>query len=343
MIVSNSFDLWQKDAFFSIAEEVQESADVLESAYRTWVRERREGLAGENYTKLCSELQTALGTAKWQLEEMDRAVRLSHRNCSEDSTATRHREFVVAIENQISHIETALREFLNEDGKEPLHWVDLNKEERDDLAIFLSGTSRTLSSSKPGYIDSGLTTNHSVWEKNNCGKEDEDLNLNNSHSRDCKVEITSFEDAIYINKDIGSDATALEEKEDPEMRDGMNCQADRRSSSRRMNALANFSVLKILVPNTPALHVFDSPKEKGSKPALWKWKQSCGWNFHVRAMPSYIQLIRITRITQLFNCMGMFQRQLWRPHHLQFDCPVQLKLVVLLTIFLMVPFVLYST
>ena len=28
MMVANSFDLWQKDAFFSAAEEVQESADM---------------------------------------------------------------------------------------------------------------------------------------------------------------------------------------------------------------------------------------------------------------------------------------------------------------------------
>lgn len=28
MMVANSFDLWQKDAFFSAAEEVQESADA---------------------------------------------------------------------------------------------------------------------------------------------------------------------------------------------------------------------------------------------------------------------------------------------------------------------------
>jgi len=28
MMVANSFDLWQKDVFFSAAEEVQESADM---------------------------------------------------------------------------------------------------------------------------------------------------------------------------------------------------------------------------------------------------------------------------------------------------------------------------
>lgn len=33
MMVANSFDLWQKDAFFSAAEEVQGSADVYVSPF----------------------------------------------------------------------------------------------------------------------------------------------------------------------------------------------------------------------------------------------------------------------------------------------------------------------
>jgi hypothetical protein len=33
MLVANSFDLWRKDAFFSAAEEVQESADMYVSIF----------------------------------------------------------------------------------------------------------------------------------------------------------------------------------------------------------------------------------------------------------------------------------------------------------------------
>nr|GMD74261.1 syntaxin/T-SNARE family protein [Ipomoea batatas] len=66
MLVANSFDLWQKDIFFSAAEEVQKSADIMESAYRTWLRERREGVAPQFLDELRGELQMALGTAKWQ-------------------------------------------------------------------------------------------------------------------------------------------------------------------------------------------------------------------------------------------------------------------------------------
>ena len=86
MMVVNSFDLWQKDVFFSAAEEVQKSADMyvyvlcyygvrlsfaykqliliftlfrMESAYRLWIREKKDDIF--------KELQAALGTAKWQV------------------------------------------------------------------------------------------------------------------------------------------------------------------------------------------------------------------------------------------------------------------------------------
>ncbi|KAG5389923.1 hypothetical protein IGI04_031464 [Brassica rapa subsp. trilocularis] len=140
MMVAKSFDLWQKDVFFSAAEEVQQSADTMESAYRLWVKEKREsGRVSVESDHLCNELQAALSTAKWQLEEFERAVRLSHGRCRDDTTLTRHKQFVSAIENQIHRVQSAL----SENGEQPLRWVDLNKEERDDLAMFLSGSSQT--------------------------------------------------------------------------------------------------------------------------------------------------------------------------------------------------------
>lgn len=149
MVAINSFDLWQKDVFFSAAEEVQESADTMESAYRLWVKEKKQGRVTVESDQLCIELQAALSTAKWQLEEFERAVRLSHGRCRDDTTLTRHKQFVTAIENQIYRVHSALQEALTEDGKQqPLRWgVDLNKEERDDLAMFLSGSSLTSESS----------------------------------------------------------------------------------------------------------------------------------------------------------------------------------------------------
>uniref|UniRef100_A0A251VF22 Uncharacterized protein n=1 Tax=Helianthus annuus TaxID=4232 RepID=A0A251VF22_HELAN len=39
----------------------------MESAYRTWVRQKKEGVKSVDLDELCRELQTALGTAKWQV------------------------------------------------------------------------------------------------------------------------------------------------------------------------------------------------------------------------------------------------------------------------------------
>lgn len=66
-------------------------------------------------------------------------MRLSHGRCRDDTTLTRHKHFVSAVENQIHRVQSAL----SENGEQPLRWVDLNKEERDDLAMFLSGSSQT--------------------------------------------------------------------------------------------------------------------------------------------------------------------------------------------------------
>lgn len=78
-----------------------------------------------------------------QLEEFEKAVKLSHGdNSSDENAITRHRQFVSAIGNQISRVEKGLNDSLIEEGKPPLCWVQLDKEERDDLANFLSGVSR---------------------------------------------------------------------------------------------------------------------------------------------------------------------------------------------------------
>lgn len=39
----------------------------MESAYRLWDNEKSKGLARDELDELCRELQTALGTAKWQV------------------------------------------------------------------------------------------------------------------------------------------------------------------------------------------------------------------------------------------------------------------------------------
>lgn len=142
--MATCFDRWEKDPFFPAAEEVQESADRMESVYRRWIHERRDAAKPENGTvevsgELLRELQTALGTAKWQLDELNKAVRSNDDACSAgEETRTRHNQFVDAIGSQITTVENSLRESSAERGETDHSWVKLDKGERDELALFLA-------------------------------------------------------------------------------------------------------------------------------------------------------------------------------------------------------------
>ncbi|KAL1210560.1 hypothetical protein V5N11_006882 [Cardamine amara subsp. amara] len=303
MLVANSFDLWQKDVFFSAAEEVQESADIMESAYRLWIKEKREG-------QLCQELQAALSTAKWQLEEFERAVRLSHGNCRDDTTLTRHKQFVSAIENQIYRVQSALQEALSENGKQPLRLVDLNKEERDDLAMFLSGSSQTSESLNSDSINLRDSSTSSVAE--------------NPRGMNSKRESRCYGDGPDCVIDI-------EERGSPERADAIICvQADKKAGTRRTWSSPN-------VPNISALRVNVSvdaneeerkkfvsqieatPKEKGSKPLFW--------------------LQRCRDYNHLFDRVGFYQRRFRIP----LSRPIKLILSLTLILFLLLPFGVYSS
>ncbi|KAF8654969.1 hypothetical protein HU200_061401 [Digitaria exilis] len=139
MAAPGGLEQWQKDGFFQAAEEVQESADLMESIYRTWMRELRNDSGSEEVVDLRRELQTALGTAKWQLEQFERAVSSSNDKYSlEEGTLARRRQFIVAIEDQISRVEKEINGSSIDNGKRGLNWVKLDDEERDDLVAFLS-------------------------------------------------------------------------------------------------------------------------------------------------------------------------------------------------------------
>ncbi|KAK6136974.1 hypothetical protein DH2020_029285 [Rehmannia glutinosa] len=256
MLVANSFDLWQKDTFFSAAEEVQQSADIMESAYRTWLRARREGLMPQHLDELGRELQMALGTAKWQLEEFERAVRLSYRSHGDDITISRHKQFVSAIDEQISHVESALRESFEAEGKKPFRWVNLDEEECDDLALFLSGTSGT-----PQRI---TDEKNNTKEDSNLGSEvSSKIQMPNKEKRLEEV-VTSNEDAIcFIER---------EESRFPETGDEISYQAERIASNRRTWSSPDESALEIVIDKDDREKndlIEATPKEKVSKPFFW--------------------------------------------------------------------------
>ncbi|CAJ1973449.1 unnamed protein product [Sphenostylis stenocarpa] len=139
--MASSFDRWEKDPFFKAAEEVQESADRMESTYRTWIHAMRDASSLWNCDEVRRDLQTALGTAKWQLEEFERAAQSSYSKVSTEDAINRHRDFVDAISDKISKVELLLQEPVHSGSKASLPWTRMDEGERDELASFLSGTS----------------------------------------------------------------------------------------------------------------------------------------------------------------------------------------------------------
>ncbi|XWS25542.1 hypothetical protein CRYUN_Cryun27aG0077000 [Craigia yunnanensis] len=113
----------------------------MESAYRTWIHAKTDVSSSWNFEELRRDLRTALSTTKWQLEEFERAVQSSYSQSSSEDARDRHREFIVAIVDQILKIEKSLQESACSDGKTSMPWVRLDEGERNELALFLYGPS----------------------------------------------------------------------------------------------------------------------------------------------------------------------------------------------------------
>ncbi|GAB2291476.1 hypothetical protein Dimus_025731 [Dionaea muscipula] len=308
MLVANAFDLWQKDAFFSAAEEVQESADILESAYRVWLRKQgEEGISPEELDGLDKELQAALSTAKWQLEEFERAVRLSYGNCRDENRIARHQQFVVATESQISQVEAALRDSMNE-GKVPFLWMNLDEAEREDLALFISGEP-----AKDEYVKPLLVSSQSQRESMPVPPMKGDW--------DCRIGLSND---IRINTDHHPDCLMdLSAKKEPRTNDDIDGHQGRVTNIRRIWTAPNFTSLKVIVPEADDEQAApltsrdeDSSKEKGSR--IFSRGQS--WS------------------NQLWRCFYGLQR----PRLLQVNRCVQVMSVFMITLFLFVPFFVHS-
>lgn len=310
--------------FFSAAEEVQESADILESAYRTWLRQKKEGLASNDLEELRRELQTALGTAKWQLEEFERAVRLSYGNCREQNRIARHQQFVVAIESQISRIEDALRASLNEDGKKTLRWVNLDEDERDDLAMFLTGSRGTTTES----------TRHeslkpcSSSEMRNLSKKKDLEYATCSYSSNMEASTqTSLGNDVTINMGAMDFVKESISREALGTRGNVNSKAEETSCAKGAWFTPKSAMLKIAIPDRDdqmrmlLTTVDDTPKGKGLRTS------SC---LHLRG---------INYINKLFGCASNLNSRMQSPRRLQ----LRLIIVFMLSFFLLVPYFLRLT
>ena len=207
------------------------------------------------------------------MEEFERAVWLSHGHRSDDITASRHKQFVAAMESQISRVEAALREAFSGEGKQPLRWVNLDKEECDDLAMFLSGTVQI-----PQIVKDDCTTLKSPMKGSLGENHHKRRNLDHNSSANCSRG-TSDENEFITNKK-NEHIIDIEEKENLGMRNDIICQVDKTIGSRRTWSSPNFGALKIVIAQDDGQRdkvmssVEATPKEKGYKPFFWK--QRCG-------------------------------------------------------------------
>ncbi|KAK1310610.1 hypothetical protein QJS10_CPA08g01478 [Acorus calamus] len=140
---------WESDPLFSAAEVVQDSADRMESLLRI-VLHQQSLVNGDvldpkfHHSIECHrrDLVTALETTKWQLEDFERALYVSpssNKSHLRRDVSSRHSQFVRAIREQIAGVEQSLEDSPTKDITGNQNWVNLNKHDRDGLALFLSG------------------------------------------------------------------------------------------------------------------------------------------------------------------------------------------------------------
>lgn len=212
------------------------------------------------------------------MEEFERAVCLSYRNNGDDITIALHRQFVSAIEDQISHVETALKESLNMEGKKPFRWVNLDEEECDDLAHFLSGTPGTSQMIKDEGIKLGAAITSSLSKSNI--NEDCSFGSEVSSKMQIPAQGKSSEEVLTRIEDINC-FVELQERKIPESGDEISYQADQITSNRRAWSSPDRNTLEIVIDSddrqTNAV-IEATPKEKGSKPFFWR---SRGENYPV--------------------------------------------------------------
>ncbi|CAI9098513.1 OLC1v1035175C1 [Oldenlandia corymbosa var. corymbosa] len=318
MLVANSFDLWQRDTFFSAAEEVQQSVDIMESAHRAWLRERKEGMRPQFWDDLSRELQMALGTAKWQLEEFEKAVRLSYRRSADEITVIRHKQFVSVMHEQISRVEESLREAFDGDGKQPLRWVNLDDEERDDLALFLTGTLESSQTMNHGAEKVGSTKSGSPQKRTR-------KHLNGSTEVNAGVQTQKL--ATFGANNVASYIDDLDVKRSPGARDNVSCQPDIHSG------VLEIVIDKRDVPGeTLPPKIEATPKEKGFKPGFWRLNREDLPQIK-GGMLSFTHWQRIHRLNQFFGRGARSLRQV-QNHQMPPNVSIRFILMFMLAIFL---------
>ncbi|KAJ4824287.1 hypothetical protein Tsubulata_021989 [Turnera subulata] len=164
--MASSLHQWESDPLFSAAEVVQDSADRMESLFRILQHQQSLAHGGHPDPRLISstehhkrDLATILETAKWQLEDFERAVdssAMADKSQEREDATTRHQQFISAIKEQINQVERNLGGPSIVESMRNSEWVNLNEQDRHGLALFLTGGNPTGHSSHHDTEDSSI-------------------------------------------------------------------------------------------------------------------------------------------------------------------------------------------
>lgn len=334
--MASNFGRWEKDPFFSAAEEVQESADRMESTYRTWMHAVKDTSSMWNSDELRRDLHTALGTTKWQLEEFERAVKLSYANTSAEDARDRHHQFIIAIRNQISMIEISLKESTFSEGKTSVPWVRLDEGECNELALFLSGPSTNGEEAqlKTHFVDdetSGLKVT-STESLPNCSKsgllESEEKLYGHrrtaSASADMDVWTISMPDIDFQQRSNSGQAELLPRKIP--------------SFSGLLKSMESASKMKWLKNGFRKWRIVDSKQESDTFSSRSQ-QLSRGINGCYDRSKSCLDSCDDCYDKQLYGWYGAIQRQLQRSQYqMQYSRPIQVTIWICLLLCLIVLF-----
>lgn len=164
--MGSSLHQWESDPLFSAAEVVQDSTDRMESIFRLLLHEVSLVQGEDPDPKLLlsidyhrRDLATTVETAKWQLEDFERAVNLlamAEKSQMREDVISRHEQFVRAIREQIIQVEKSVEDASLGDFKKNTEWVNLNEQDTDRLALFLSGGNPTENFNRYDLEDSSI-------------------------------------------------------------------------------------------------------------------------------------------------------------------------------------------
>ncbi|KAJ9184480.1 hypothetical protein P3X46_004200 [Hevea brasiliensis] len=209
--MASSLHQWESDPLFSAAEVVQDSADRMDSLFRLLLHDQnlvqgdhpdpRLLMSIENHKR---DLATILETAKWQLEDFERAVNSSamqDKSRSKEDVISRHCQFIRAIREQINHVETSVDGPSMGDSMKNSEWINLNEQDRDGLALFLIGGNTTEHSNHHDMEDSSILRRFLDRTSSSSLKDDEIVEHGNIEFKNLKM-----------NGDVHADHHSVKEK-----------------------------------------------------------------------------------------------------------------------------------